>query len=58
MPKKKKQGINYRRINRMSPEELQEIYRKIYGSARVYEDRSKYIKKKERQKKQKDWSED
>lgn len=57
MPKKK-EGINYRRINRMTPEVLQEMHRKIYGSARVYEDRSKYLKKKERQKKQKDWRED
>lgn len=56
MPKKK-EGINYRRINRMTSEELQEMHRKIYGSARVYEDKSKYLKKKERQKKQKNWNE-
>lgn len=44
---------NYRRINKMTPEELQEMHRKIYNSARVYEDKSKHQKKKERQKKQK-----
>lgn len=50
---KSKRNFSYTRANKMTPEELQEMHRKIYNSARVYEDKSKHQKKKERQRKQK-----
>lgn len=46
-----KMEVNYKRANKMSKEELRNMHLKIYNSARIHKDKSKFNKKAERRKK-------